>query len=92
MLAAAAVASLILGCTSPAGQSSPQPSASTAATVPLLKVGTQQDESSWNPWTYGSGIPGWPVVLMQLDTLMNFDLNSEPQPWLAKEVRAAAEQ
>lgn len=91
VLAAAIVTTLILGCASPTGQASPQPSASGAATVALLKVGTQQDESSWNPWTYSSGIPGWPVVLMQFDTLMNFDLNSEPQPWLAKEVQSSAD-
>jgi peptide/nickel transport system substrate-binding protein len=62
-----------------------------ARAVELMKVGTTQDESSWNPWTYSSGIPGWPVVLLQFDTLMNFDLNSETQPWLAKEVAASAD-
>ena len=91
VLAVAAAASILVGCTSPSGQATPAPSASSAKTVALLKVGTQQDESSWNPWTYSSGIPGWPVVLMQFDTLMNFDLNSEPQPWLAKEVQASAD-
>ena len=91
MLAAAAAAILVISCTSPSSQATPQPSASGTVTVPLLKVGTQQDESSWNPWTYSSGIPGWPVVLMQFDTLMNFDLNSEPQPWLAKDVQASAD-
>ena len=60
-------------------------------TVDLLKIGTTTDESSWNPYTYVSGFPGWPVLLMQFDTLMAFDLESVPQPWLAKDVQVSAD-
>ena len=87
--------SVIVGCTSggPSASNAPAASATTAAakTIDLLKIGTTSDESSWNPYTYISGYPGWPVLLMQFDTLMAFDLNSEPQPWLAKTVSASAD-
>ena len=43
MLAAAAAAILVISCTSPSSQATPQPSASGIVSVPLLKVGTQQD-------------------------------------------------
>ena len=84
---------IVTGCT--AGQPAPSgaPTATAAAfkQIDLLKVGTTSDESTWNPYTYISGYPGWPVLLMQFDTLMAFDLNSEPQPWLAKKVEASTD-
>lgn len=88
-----AILLLIVSCTS---GSAPAPGASAAApvaakTVDLLKIGTTQDESSWNPYTYSSGAPGWNVLLMQFDTLMAGDLENVPQPWLAKDVKASAD-
>ena len=83
---------LIAACTST--PSTPSPAASAAPTnkpVAVVRIATQQQESSWNPWTYISGYPGWSFLLLQFDTLMNLDLNSEPQPWLAKEVVASAD-
>ena len=90
-LAIAALLVLVVSCTSGSAPAPGTAAPTGAKSVALLKVGTTQDESSWNPWTYSSGIPGWPVVLLQFDTLMNFDLNSEPQPWLAKEVTVTAD-
>lgn len=85
--------SLVVGCTSgqPSASGAPTASAAAAKVVDLLKVGTTSDESSWNPYTYISGYPGWPVLLMQFDTLMAFDLNSEPQPWLAKQIQVSTD-
>ena len=88
-----ALLSLVVSCTS---SSAPSPQASAAApvvvkTVDLLKIGTQQDESSWNPYTYSSGYPGWTVLLMQFDTLLALDLENVPQAWLAKDVQASAD-
>lgn len=92
---AASVVILTAACTSaPSTPGQPSASASAAATskpVALVRIATQQQESSWNPWTYISGYPGWAFLLLQFDTLMNFDLNSEPQPWLAREVVASAD-
>lgn len=99
-LAVTATALVLSACapaTAPGAQTSPtaagqaSPTVAAAKTVPLLKIGTTQDESSWNPYTYNSGYPGWTVLLMQFDTLMAFDLNNEPQPWLAKTVEASAD-
>lgn len=85
--------SIIVGCTGtqPSASGAPSAAVTTAAakTVDLLKIGTTTNESSWNPYTYSSGYPGWSWLLMQFDTLMQFDLNSEPQPWLAKTVTAS---
>lgn len=104
VLAAGMALALVAGaCAGAPAQPAPQattgaagagttPAASpTPKSVALLKVGTTQDESSWNPYTYNSGYPGWTVLLMQFDTLMAFDLNNEPQPWLAKDVQASAD-
>ena len=94
LLAIALGLSIVAGCTAPpsTGQNPPGGASPAAARqIDLLKIGTTSDESSWNPYTYISGYPGWPVLLMQFDTLMAFDLNSEPQPWLAKQVQASAD-
>lgn len=56
-----------------------------------LTIATSSDDSSWNPYTYRSGYPGWQVLLLQYDTLMIFDRNSVAQPWLAREVKANAD-
>jgi peptide/nickel transport system substrate-binding protein len=91
----AIAASLVIvtaACTEAPGPAQPATSAAPAAkSVALVRIATQQQESSWNPWTYISGYPGWSFLLLQFDTLMNLDLNSEPQPWLAKEVSASAD-
>jgi peptide/nickel transport system substrate-binding protein len=91
----AIAASLVIvtaACTEAPGPAQPSTSAAPAAkSVALVRIATQQQESSWNPWTYISGYPGWSFLLLQFDTLMNLDLNSEPQPWLAKEVSASAD-
>lgn len=75
----------------PAG-ASPGAGASPAAArqVDLLRIATTQDESSINPFTYVTGYPGWPLLMLQFDTLMAFDLENVPQPWLAKEVKPNA--
>ena len=94
----AALALLISACTAggpaqstlPPGASPTEPGTA-VQTVPLLRIGTTSDESSWNPYTYVSGYPGWTLLLIQFDTLMALDLNNEPQPWLAKSVEASAD-
>lgn len=91
---AAALALTVAACSPAATPPGAQPSPAASPTpqsVALLKIGTTQDESSWNPYTYNSGYPGWTVLLMQFDTLMAFDLQNIPQPWLAKEVQASAD-
>ena len=88
--------SIVVGCSGGGPSASAPPAASATGPaavnqIDLLKIGTTSDESSWNPYTYVSGYPGWSFLLMQYDSLMHFDLNSEPQPWLAKQVQASAD-
>lgn len=51
-----------------------------------LRIAIVNDESSLNPYTYQSGYPGWNLLLLQFDTLMQLDLDGVPQPWLATNV------
>lgn len=44
------------------------------------------DEDTINPYTYISGFPGWNLLMMQYDTLMQIDADGNPQPWLAESV------
>ena len=88
--------SIVVACTGaqPSASNPPGATGTGAATVKqidLLKIGTTSDEGSWNPYTYVSGYPGWTFLLMQFDSLMHFDLNNEPQPWLAKQVQASTD-
>lgn len=46
------------------------------------------DEDTINPYTYISGFPGWNLLMMQYDTLMQIDADGNPQPWLAESVTA----
>jgi peptide/nickel transport system substrate-binding protein len=43
-------------------------------------------EDTLNPYTYVSGFPGWNLLMLQYDSLMQFDAAGEPQPWLAESV------
>lgn len=48
------------------------------------------DEDTINPYTYISGFPGWNLLMMQYDSLMQLDSDGVPQPWLATSVSANA--
>ena len=49
------------------------------------------DEDTINPYTYVSGFPGWNLLMMQYDSLMQLDAAGEPQLWLASSVSANAD-
>ena len=44
------------------------------------------DEDTITPYTYVSGFPGWNLLMLQYDSLMQYDAEGEPQPWLAESV------
>ncbi|MFW2383274.1 MAG: ABC transporter substrate-binding protein [Acidimicrobiales bacterium] len=46
------------------------------------------DEDTINPFSYISGFPGWNLLMMQYDSLMQLDAAGIPQPWLAESVTA----
>ena len=48
-----------------------------------VRAGIIGDESTLNPYTYVTGFPGWNLLMLQYDSLLQFDANGEPQPWLA---------
>ena len=48
-------------------------------------------EDTINPYTYISGFPGWNLLMMQYDSLMQLDASGIPQPWLAETVTANAD-
>jgi len=53
-----------------------------AQSVERLRIGVTSDESTINPYTYVTGYPGWNLLLLQYDTLYQFDADGVPQPWL----------
>lgn len=55
----------------------------TAASVRAAITG---DEGSLNPYTYVTGFPGWNLLMLQYDSLMQIDIEGLPQPWLASSV------
>lgn len=68
------------GASEPAGGSaSPGISGPTEA----VRAGIVGDESTLNPYSYVTGFPGWNLLMLQYDSLLQFDLDGIPQPWLA---------
>ena len=56
---------------------------SAQTTAERLRIGVTDDESTINPYTYVTGYPGWNLLLLQYDTLYQFDADGVPQLWLA---------
>jgi peptide/nickel transport system substrate-binding protein len=61
----------------PGGESPP------ATGVEQVRAGMVGDEATLNPYTYVTGFPGWNLLMLQYDSLLQFDVGGEPQPWLA---------
>ncbi len=51
-----------------------------------IRAAVTGDESTLNPYTYISGFPGWNLLMLQYDSLMQLDKNGVPRPWLASSV------
>ncbi|MDA2979390.1 MAG: ABC transporter substrate-binding protein [Actinomycetota bacterium] len=67
------------------------PTTTTAATPAepvVVRAAITGDEDTINPYTYISGFPGWNLLMMQYDTLMQLDADGVPQPWLADTISA----
>lgn len=61
------------------------------AQVEKVRIAITKDESSANPYTYVTGYPGWYMMMLQYDTLYQVNAKGEPSPWLATEVKPAAD-
>ena len=51
-----------------------------------VRAAVTGDEGTLTPYTYISGFPGWNLLMLQYDSLMQLDKNGVPQPWLASSV------
>ena len=51
-----------------------------------IRAAITGDESTLNPYTYISGFPGWNLLMLQYDSLMQVDKNGVPRPWLASSI------
>ncbi len=74
----------------------PETTTTTAAPEPMaepitVRAAVTGDESTLNPYTYISGFPGWNLLMLQYDSLMQLDKNGVPQPWLATSVSVSAD-
>jgi len=86
-----AIALALAGCQTAASPSASAPPAegspSVAPTGPeqvaSVRAGMVGDESTLNPYTYVTGFPGWNLLMLQYDTLLQFNVEGVPQPWLA---------
>lgn len=54
-----------------------------------LRLAIAGTENSINAYTYRTGYPGWNMLLLQYDTLMQLDTDGIPQPWLATSVETS---
>lgn len=59
-----------------------------AASATTVRAAVTGEEATINPYTYVSGFPGWNLLMLQYDTLMQFDADGIPQPWLAESIEA----
>lgn len=66
-------------------------STTTAASAEPVSVraAVTGDEGTINPYTYVTGFPGWNMLMMQYDALMQVDEDGIPQPWLAESITAS---
>jgi peptide/nickel transport system substrate-binding protein len=69
-----------------------QPAASEgggAGTAASVRAAITGDEGTLNPYTYVTGFPGWNLLMLQYDSLMQIDTDGLPQPWLATSVEVS---
>ncbi len=65
--------------------SEPEPAPPPAEPV-TVRAAITGDEGTLNPYTYISGFPGWNLLMLQYDSLLQLDAAGRPQPWLAESV------
>ena len=63
--------------------SEPEPAPPPAEPV-TVRAAITGDEGTLNPYTYISGFPGWNLLMLQYDSLLQLDAAGRPQPWLAE--------
>jgi peptide/nickel transport system substrate-binding protein len=64
------------------------PTTATPAEPVRVRAAITGGEDTINPFSYISGFPGWNLLMLQYDSLMQLDADGIPQPWLAESVSA----
>ncbi|MGI9642244.1 MAG: ABC transporter substrate-binding protein, partial [Acidimicrobiia bacterium] len=79
--------------TAPApGETTVAPDTTAAPADPItVRAAITGGEDTINPYTYISGFPGWNLLMLQYDSLMQLDAAGIPQPWLAETITANAD-
>jgi peptide/nickel transport system substrate-binding protein len=71
------------------GGETPETTATPPPAEPVrVRAAITGGEDTINPFSYISGFPGWNLLMMQYDSLMQLDAAGIPQPWLAEAVTA----
>ena len=70
----------------PAETTEAPPETEPAAEPITVRAAVTGGEDTLNPYTYVSGFPGWNLLMLQYDSLMQFNAAGEPAPWLAESV------
>ncbi len=68
----------------------PAPKPTTPA-AQSLRLAILANEGTLQPYTYDTGYPGWNLLMLVYDTVLQLDVNNVPQPLLAREVRSNAD-
>jgi peptide/nickel transport system substrate-binding protein len=65
----------------------PKPAAKPS--VASLRIAIPNDEGALTPYTYKFGYPGWNMLTLVYDTVLQLDAEQAPKPLLATEVKAS---
>ena len=78
--------------TAPSGDGdTPETTQPPSAEPITVRAAITGDEDTINPFSYISGFPGWNLLMLQYDSLMQLDASGIPQPWLAETVTPNAD-
>ncbi len=72
--------------TAPTEAAEPTAASDTTASVELLRIAIGADETALTPYAYVFGYPGYQLMKLSYDSVMELDSDNIPQPWLADTV------
>lgn len=74
----------------PTGSAAPSESAGGGAgTAESVRAAITGGEGTLTPYTYVTGFPGWNLLMLQYDGLMQIDADGVPQNWLADSIEVS---
>lgn len=57
--------------------------------VPSLRIAIMTDEGTLQPYTYKTGYPGWNMLNLVYDSLLQLDVENQPKPLLARDMKVS---